>query len=147
MKSIFEVSVRNELSNRINALSPTLHAQWGKMTTYQMIKHCVMSEEMYLGKKRYKRLFIGRLFGKMALKGILNNDAPMQQNQPTHPDFKIKGSGNFEQEKEKWLQLLSEYASFNYTNFTHPFFGVMTKDQIGKYVYKHTDHHLRQFGV
>lgn len=147
MKSMYDTDVRNELYSRIEKLTPAATPAWGKMTVYQMLKHCNMSEEMYLGKKRYKRLFIGRLFGKMALKGILNNDAPMQPNKPTHPDFKITGTGNFETERKKWLQLLSEYASFNNSNFVHPFFGAMTKDQIGKYVYKHTDHHLRQFGV
>jgi hypothetical protein len=37
----------------------------------------------------------------------------------------------------------------NYSNedFIHDFFGKMTKEQIGVFAYKHTDHHLRQFGV
>lgn len=115
------------------------------MDAYQMLKHCTMSEEMFQGKKQYKRLFIGRLFGGMALKGILKNENPMKQNQPTHPEMKISGTGNFENEKAKWIELLQAYSAFSNHHFIHPFFGKMTQEQIGKYVYKHTDHHLKQF--
>lgn len=82
----------------------------------------------------------------MALRGILKDQKPMKKNQPTHPEFKIKGTGNFENEKEKWMGLLQDYASFSSPHIIHPFFGKMTSDQIGIYVYKHTDHHLTQFG-
>ena len=147
MKTIFDQNTIRELMDRVNLLSEDSNALWGKMDAYQMMKHCTLSEEMFQGKKGYKRLFIGKLFGKSALRGILENEEPMKKNQPTHSDFKIKGEGNFEMERKKWIHLLSEYSAFSNQNFVHPFFGKMTKEDIGKYVYKHTDHHLRQFGV
>ncbi|MCK0145300.1 DUF1569 domain-containing protein [Arenibacter sp. F26102] len=146
MKTIFDRNTIDELVQRIKSLQVNADAQWGKMDAYQMLKHCTMSEEMFQGKKQYKRLFIGRLFGSMALKGILKNENTMKPNQPTHPEMKIKGTGNFENEKTKWIELLRSYSTFLNPNFVHPFFGKMTKEQIGNYVYKHTDHHLRQFG-
>ena len=145
MKSIFDKTTREELISRINSIPPNAEAQWGKMNLYQMMKHCIVSEEMFLGKKQYKRLLIGRLFGKMALKGVLKDDGEMKHNQPTHPQFKIKGTGNPEPEKHKWASLIAGYGTLPDTNFVHPFFGKMTTAQIGTYVYKHTDHHLRQF--
>lgn len=145
MKTIFNKNTVKELVDRINSLQSDSKAQWGKMDAYQMLKHCTMIEEMFQGKKQYKRLFIGRLFGRLALKGILKNENPMKQNQPTHPEMKISGTGDFENEKAKWIQLLQDYSGFSNPNFVHPFFGKMTKEQIGIYVYKHTDHHLRQF--
>lgn len=146
MKTIFDTKTVGELVTRINSLKANRSAEWGKMDAYQMLKHCTMSEEMFQGKTKHDRLFIGRLFGKMALKGILKNEDPMKKNQPTHPDMKITGTGNFESERAKWIGLLQEYATFSNGDFTHPFFGKMTTEQIGIYVYKHTDHHLRQFG-
>ncbi len=146
MKTIYEKSTLLSLTERITTLPITSSAKWGKMNCYQMLKHCTMSEEMFLGKTSYKRLFIGRLFGKMALSGILKNDVGIKKNQPTHPDLKITGTGDASTEKLKWIELLNGYAKADLTEFTHPFFGKMTKDQIGKYVYKHTDHHLNQFG-
>ena len=147
MKSIFDKTTREELIGRIKSIPPNAEAQWGKMNTYQMIKHCMLSEEMFLGKKQFKRLFIGRLFGKMALNGILKDDSAMKQNQPTHPLFKIKETGNAEPEKQKWAALIADYSHFSTPEFVHPFFGKMTKEQVGQFVYKHHDHHLRQFGV
>ena len=115
-----------------------------------MVKHCILSEEMYLGKTTYNRLFIGRLFGRMALKSVVKNGSPMKKNEPTHPTFKITGTGNLEDQKRIWSSLIQQYESkseADFDTFVHPFFGKMTKEQIGVYVYKHTDHHLRQFGV
>ncbi len=146
MKTIFDTTTASELVKRVNSLQADNVAQWGKMDAYQMLKHCTLSEEMFQGKKLYKRLFIGKLFGRMALKGILKNENPMKKNQPTHPEMKITETGNFEAEKAKWIELLQAYTSFSNNQFIHPFFGKMTKQQIGNYVYKHTDHHLRQFG-
>lgn len=146
MKTIFDKTIIEELVQRIEILKANSQSQWGKMNAYQMLKHCTMSEEMFQGKKTYKRLFIGHLFGKIALNGILKDEKPMKQNSPTHPEMKITGAGNFENEKAKWIELLQAYSSFSNLDFVHPFFGKMTKDEIGKYVYKHTDHHLRQFG-
>lgn len=145
MKTIFNENTVADLVSRINSLQSNSKAEWGKMDAYQMLKHCTMSEEMFQGKKRYKRLFIGRLFGGLALKGILKNESSMKQNQPTHPEMKITGTGDFDHEKSKWIELLHAYSDFSPSHFVHPFFGKMTKEQIGIYVYKHTDHHLRQF--
>jgi hypothetical protein len=146
MKSIFDNKEATALVARIQSLEPNLQAKWGKMNVYQMLKHCTMSEEMFQEKKAYKRLFIGKLFGQMALKGILKNEAPIKKNQPTHPDLNITGSGNFEAERTKWIDLINAYAALPTSQFIHPFFGKMSREQIGEYVYKHTDHHLRQFG-
>ncbi|WP_341227470.1 DUF1569 domain-containing protein [uncultured Arcticibacterium sp.] len=147
MKTIFDTNTRKELIQRINNLTAENQNLWGKMNVYQMLKHGSLGEEMFLGKKTYKRLFIGRLFGPMALKGILKDDSPVKRNQPTHPAMVVKGSGNFKAEQAKWIDLLESYNSFTTESFVHPFFGKMNKEQIGVFVYKHTDHHLRQFGV
>lgn len=146
METIFDKNTADILLRRIQTLTPQDRPQWGKMDAFQMLRHCVLSEEMFLGKRKYDRLFIGRLFGKMALGGILKNAAPLKKNQPTHPELRITGSGNFEAERQKWISRLSEYETYHNPGFVHPFFGPMTREQVGWYVYKHTDHHLRQFG-
>ncbi len=146
MKTIFDAKTVAEMTARIHSLQADSPAQWGQMDAYQMLKHCTMSEEMFQGKKTYQRLFIGKLFGGMALKSILKDDKPLQKNQPTHPEMKVTGTGNFQAEKDKWIALLQAYTSSQVKEFIHPFFGKMTSQQIGTYVYKHTDHHLRQFG-
>ena len=146
MKTLFDQSTRDEIINRINALTENSNAQWGKMNVYQALKHCILFEEMMLGKKVYDRVFIGRIFGKMALKKLLKDETPLKKNEPTSPEFRIKEtSGNVQAEKNKWISLIKEYAHFSGNDFEHWFFGKMTKEQMGQFAYKHTDHHLRQF--
>ena len=148
MKTIFDKSTRDELISRISTLTENSTAQWGKMNVYQMMKHCTLWEEMVLRNKKYKRVFIGRLLGKMLLRNELKDDRPMRQNNPTIPELKIKEvNGDVRSGKEKWISLINEYAGYAFpdNSFVHPFFGKMTKEQIGYHAYKHADHHLRQF--
>ncbi|HEY4874729.1 MAG TPA: DUF1569 domain-containing protein [Puia sp.] len=144
MKSIFDKITRDELVTRINSLNENSTAQWGKMNVSQMMQHCTKWDEMALGKKKYKQSLMGKLFGKMALKDMLK-DKPIKKNLPTVPSFKITQNTDVAQEKKKWVKLLEEYEHFSNDGFIHPFFGAMTKENTGYMVYKHIDHHLRQF--
>lgn len=146
MKTVFDQTTIDELVARINALDGQSGPVWGKMNVFQMLRHCTLSEEMFQGKTSYKRLFVGRLFGGMALKQLLENENPMKKNQPTHPLMRITGNGDWREEREKWIGLIRDYNHFRERDFVHPFFGKMNREQIGRYVYKHADHHLRQFG-
>ena len=87
MKTVFDKQTRDDLITRIDSLNKNSTAQWGKMNVYQMLKHCTIAEEMYLGKKKYDRVFLGRLFGKIALKNLLKDEKPMGKNAPTSSYF------------------------------------------------------------
>ena len=146
MKTILEESTRLEIINRIHSLNELSMRQWGKMNIYQMLKHCTLAEEFYLGQKKYPRSFLGKLIGKWALKGILKNDDPMGKNAPTSSYFKVKTTtGDVASERAYWITLIEAYANYENPAFEHWFFGEMTTEQLGFFVYKHADHHLRQF--
>jgi hypothetical protein len=87
MKTVFDKTTKEELIGRINSLNETCVPQWGKMNVYQMLKHCRLWEEMIAGKVECKRSFLGRLFGKMALKASLKDEKPMQKNAPSSPEL------------------------------------------------------------
>lgn len=145
MKTILNKENRAEILNRISSLNENNEPLWGKMNIYQMLKHCVLAEEMYLGKTRYKRTFLGLLLGKMMLKKMLK-DGPMEKNAPTSAHFIIRETeGVADTEKQNWISLIKEYEFLPDYTLNHWFFGKMTKEQIGYFVYKHADHHLRQF--
>lgn len=148
MKSVFDKTTRGELINRINSLNESSTAKWGKMNGYQMLKHCTLWDGWMLGKDdpKYKQTFIGRIFGKMALKDLIKDECPMRQNVPTLAELNLtEKNGDTTLEKNKWIALIEDYANYSNPNFIHSFFGKMTKEQIGYLAYKHTDHHLRQF--
>lgn len=150
MKSIFDKSYRDELISRINSVNEASPKQWGKMNAYQMIKHCSLWDEWILGKNNpvYKQEFIGKIFGKMALRKMTKNDNPLDKNVPTSNWLKSKETnGDITLEKNKWVSLINEYANYSNPEFIHDFFGRMTTEEIGILAYKHTDHHLRQFNA
>lgn len=147
MNTILDETTRDQLLARINLLNENCTANWGQMNVCQMLKHCIRWEEMALGKKKYRQSILGRLFGKMALKRMIKDDAPLKRNVPTVPDFRVtEKSGDVESLKSEWITLIREYAQYPNFDFVHPFFGKMDKEQVGVMAYKHADHHLRQFG-
>ena len=146
MKTVFDKSTRDELIGRINLLNENNTAAWGKMNLYQALKHCTLWDEWVQSGKNNKQVFIGRLFGKMALKKVLKDESPFDRNTPTLPELRIKETGgDIAAEKRKWVALINEYAHFSNPDFIHTFFGKMTREQVGQMAYKHADHHLRQF--
>jgi hypothetical protein len=148
MKTIFDEETRAELIKRVELLNENSTRQWGKMNVYQMVKHCILCEEMYLGKKHYKRTFLGFLLGKLALKHLMKDDKPKKRNSPTKQEFIIsENTGNLLEDKLKWISLIEEYENYSNQAFVHWFFGEITREQVGISVYKHIDHHLRQFNV
>jgi hypothetical protein len=148
MKTVFDKATENELISRINSLSEDSKAQWGKMNVHQMINHCILADEHFLGMRPYSRTFLGRVIGQFALKQMLKDEAPMGRNAPTRAELKIaETTGDLPTVKNNWIALIRGYEKFPGPGLTHWFFGKMTKEQMGQFAYKHNDHHLRQFGV
>jgi len=146
MKTVLSATDRIELINRIKNLNDQSKPQWGKMNVQQMLKHCILCEDLYLGQLKVKRSFLGRIVGQLAIKNILKDDSPLAKNAPTNTAFKIIDiDGDVEVEKEKWIKLIEKYKDYSTPEFTHWFFGKMSKEQVGQFAYKHADHHLRQF--
>lgn len=149
MNSLFNAAAYNEIVERLNNLTPETPAQWGKMNVAQMMAHCSQAIKVPLSEKKMPRIFMGRLFGWL-IKSKLYNETLYRQGLPTSPDFVIKEDKDFDLEKHKLLELIKRFyglGPMGINKYPHPFFGKFTPDQWGKSIYKHLDHHLRQFGV
>lgn len=153
MKTVFDKPIQEELAGRIRQLDNNSQRNWGKMTVYQMVKHCSNWSEWILGIGNYKdhvykQDFLGKIFGRMALKSNIKEGKQMARNMPAGP-FAIKKTqqGDLEMEKARWLRLITQFETYSNDRFIHDFFGRMSKEQIGIFAYQHFDHHLRQFGV
>ncbi len=149
MKSLFEKPVYEEIITRVNSLSTQSERQWGKMNVAQMLAHCKEAFKVPLSEKSPPKIYPFALFGWM-MKGKLYDDVPWKQNLPTAPNFKINEERNFENEKTGLITLVSRFHQSNpaaIEKIIHPVFGKYTGVQWGKAMYKHLDHHLRQFGA
>ena len=146
MKSIFDRTTRDEVVRRIGTLSNLSSAQWGKMRVDQMLRHCILYDQMILHGGAQKQTLLGRIFGNRVLKDFIKDEAPVKRNLPTLPQLRVKGPvGDVPGQKARWIALINEYESYAEPCFVHPFFGKMTREQVGQLDYKHADHHLRQF--
>lgn len=149
MNNLFSKEHTEAIIERIEQLTPESQAQWGKMNVAQMLAHCSTTMEVVRDQKHLKRLFIGRLIGG-ALKKQFYNEAPFKKNSPTHPYFVHTDIRQFDEEKERLIHHLRAFQAGGAEKCTqqpHAFFGKLNAEQWSIGMYKHTDHHLQQFGV
>jgi hypothetical protein len=149
MKNLFDSNNYQEVMYRLNQLTAQSARQWGKMDVAQMLAHCKEAFKVPLSPQSPPRMLIGILIGWM-MKAKLYNDAPWGKNLPTAPNFIIKDERVFEQEKQALVNLVTRFYQADPADIekiVHPMFGSFTGQQWGMAMYKHLDHHLRQFGV
>ena len=145
VKNLFDPAVKQEIIDRINTLTPDSKAIWGKMNVGQMLTHCQMPIGVAYGTHKLQGSFIIKLIGPL-FKSVLYNKKPYKQGLPTDRSFVITEQKDFNQEKNKLLDMISGFTENNITGERHPAFGKLTKEQWSKATWKHLDHHLKQFG-
>jgi len=105
-----------------------------KMEVAQMLAHCTSSLRLANGERKPKRMFLGMIIGSF-FKSTYYDDKPFKKNAPTTKESINKIVDFVKGGTEKC------------TKHPHPFFGFYTPEQWGIGIYKHLDHHLRQFNV
>lgn len=149
MKSLLEPSVLEEMLERIQQLSPHSKALWGKMTVAQMLLHCTEAMKMSTGELKLKRKFFSRLYAPL-LNPLYYSKFPFPKRLITDRGLVVKDHKDFYVEQQRLLDYFQLYKQIQTTESegaVHPFLGYMTAEQWGIGMYKHLDHHLRQFGV
>ena len=148
MTTAWDPLFRAALVKRAGRLEADTKPLWGKMTASAMMAHLNDSLRMAFGDLpcksknlplRYKpirRLFIYYL--------------PMPKGAPTAPELIARCNGaSLDDERRSFAQLLDRCAAITPTSKfgEHPAFGDLNYDEYGALIAKHTDHHLRQFGL
>ena len=149
MDTLFNTNAKIRIFKRLNSLSNEMKPAWGKMNASQMLAHCAEAMEVACGHKFPPRIFIGRIFAPFIRSGY-TDDKPWRQNLPTDPSFVMSGEKDFKNELERLKKLITQFHDGGPTKCTshpHPFLGKLTSDEWGKGMYKHLDHHLRQFNA
>lgn len=150
MKSLFQPERMAEIRARVTAFTPDAPRQWGKMNAAQALAHIAIALETSVGDVKLDRMLVGYVLGGIAKRGVFKDDTPITRNAPTHKAFVVTDPGEFAQQKARVLALLDRIAAGGHgamTSHPHTFFGPLTPDEWAVLQYKHTDHHLRQFGA
>jgi hypothetical protein len=90
-----------------------------------------------------------RVFQVFPLKHLALYVIPFPKGAPTAPELKPGVAASFEEERTALLELLERIGTGPREGAgpAHPLFGPLTWREWGVATYKHTDHHLRQFGA
>lgn len=147
IKNLFDPHVKQDIINRIHQLSPESNAVWGKMNVGQMLAHVQAPMGVAFGTHIVKGNWLMKLILPLFKKNLYD-EKPWKQSLPTDKTFIMTGqSKDFEKEKNQLLDMLNRFTENNMINEQHPVFGKLTKEQWSKAMWKHLDHHLKQFGV
>ena len=149
MKTLYQRETVDEVILRVENLEPAAVRQWGKMDVAQMMAHCSAGLDMARGQLNPPRIFIGRLLGPI-FKPVFTNEKPFGKNAPTDKKLAVSDQRDFVREQEQLklkLRQFHEGGEAQCTRHPHPFFGALTPQAWGRGMYKHMDHHLRQFGA
>jgi hypothetical protein len=147
MKNLFEHETVDEVISRIDKLRPTSPRQWGKMDVSQMMAHCSITMDIASGRLNPPRILIGRLIAPF-LKSIYTNEKLFGRNGPTGKELVVADQRNFAHEQEQLKLKIRDFhegGEARCTRHPHPFFGSLTPYEWSRGMYKHLDHHLRQF--
>jgi hypothetical protein len=150
MKNLFDQTSASDVKQRIAQLRADSERQWGKMSPGQAMAHCSRAMETALGDNELPRMLVGRIIGGAVKKMALGNDEPMKRNSPTSPAFVVRDQPDVRIESARLTALIERFADGGpkgCTTHPHTFFGPMTPDESAILMYKHVDHHLRQFAA
>jgi hypothetical protein len=150
MKNLFEPERIEEVKVRLTRLRPASPREWGKMNAAQAVAHCAAGLELALGDRTPPRMLIGRIIGRIIKPKVLGNDEPMRRNSPTVPGLAVEDEHYLGKERERLYGLIDRFVAAGPAGCTahpHSFFGRLTPEEWAVLMYKHLDHHLRQFGV
>jgi hypothetical protein len=147
MKSIWNAGDRRQLHDRLVALRPDSTRRWGTMTVAQMVAHLSDAARMALGDLpcASKRLPLRY----PPLKQLIVYWLPWPEGAPTAPELIGRAPASWTAEVADLAALLERLAgSPRDAAFPeHPAFGRLSRRAWGVLVYRHMDHHLRQFGA
>jgi hypothetical protein len=150
MQTLFDDPQRQSILKRLTLLEPASTRQWGKMSPAQMLAHCSLALEAATGDRPMKQKLIGKILSPLVRSSAVGSDKPFGKSSPTDPTFVVSHECDFSAERERLRALVVRFAERGPSEAArqvHAFFGRLDGPEWGRLMYKHLDHHLRQFGV
>ena len=148
MGSILNDGDRTAILHRIQSVTSSSVPRWGRMDAKAMLTHLKQSAQMTLGElpvaSKSKRAF--QVF---PIKHLILHVVPFPKGAPTAPELLVSDAASFDAIRSELASLIERIGAGprEGSGPVHPLFGRLSFREWGVATYKHTDHHLRQFGV
>ncbi|HSB27627.1 MAG TPA: DUF1569 domain-containing protein [Pyrinomonadaceae bacterium] len=148
MGSILSERDRTEIVSRVQSLSASSSGRWGSMDVASMLQHLRLSACMALGELPVPSVN-KRVFQVFPLKHLILYVFPFPKGAPTAPLLKPVQGTSLEEERAAVLELMERIGTgpTEGPGPAHPLFGPLSRREWGVVIYKHSDHHLKQFGA
>ena len=147
MKTMWDAPCQREIRDRVARLSPEHKGAWGKMSAPEMVCHLGESLKMALGDLPVARKNVPIRYPP--LKQFIVYLAPFPKNVPTAPELLARPPGDWTGDVTALLGLVDRVVARGRSAAweKHPVFGALSPRAWGVLMYRHIDHHLRQFGA
>jgi hypothetical protein len=148
MKTMWDALCHREIRDRVARLTPDSTRQWGKMSAPQVVCHLAESLKMALGDLPVQRRLLPIRYPP--LKQFVVYLAPFPKNVPTAPELLARPPGAWQADVADLQALVDRFVARGSEStpwVEHPAFGRMSRRAWGVQVYRHIDHHLKQFGA
>ena len=148
MATFWERVTREDLCRRIAALTGDTKPKWGKFTAAQMVAHLNDAMRMATGELRVQPKTLPIRY--FPLKQLLLYVVPFPKNAPTGAELLARcDTADLKTEQAEFAILAERAAAKSPADQwpDHPAFGPLSHAAWGKLIRKHTEHHLKQFGV
>ena len=150
MKHLFQPATIREVKDRLAKVQSESAPRWGLMRPEQMFAHCSLSFQMAMGELNPRRRFLGRIFGRIAKRSLIDRAEPMRRLAPTATSLIVSDERDFGAERARLYEMIDRFVAGGppaVTRRPHFFMGPMTPVEWAALMYQHLDHHLRQFEV
>jgi hypothetical protein len=153
VKNVAQPEVLEELLARLARLEPETKARWGTMTAGEMVCHLADVGDMATGKRNVAVPDTHGWQSKVAKFLILNTALPFPKGVPTRAGLDPRREGtkpaDFARDRARAAEGLRALAAIpgDRPGPVHGRFGPMTMADWHRQGYRHTDHHLKQFGL
>jgi len=144
--------LQHEYAQKLAQIPADTTPKWGKMNVQQMIEH--MSDYVRIANGRTHMEIVTDAEMIPRMQAFLASDKPFKENTPNVLMSDTPPPVRNESHEAAIAELQGEVAHFINTysqapdkTMANPFFGHLNFEQQLQLLYKHSTHHLRQFGV
>lgn len=144
--TIHDDVARAALLRRLDALRPELTPRWGRMSAPQMVTHLIEAYRMPSGELQMKRVAMPL---RPLLRWLMLYLLPFPKGAPTARELLARVPDSWEADVATLRAAIAAATKppSGARVGEHPLFGRMSVRDWGVLLYKHTDHHFRQFGI
>jgi len=147
-KSVLNKKAVEKLLDRLDNLQVNHKALWGKMSPVEMLLHCNLANKQVLVWNKPVRpgSFKQKIFKFIGLEILPRFPKNTKSAKQFITSARIDDK-EFLEQKSVYRELLSSFSIGDKTlTAPHPYFGPLNTSEWGRVMWKHMDHHLRQFG-